>query len=74
MVCQGIVKNGVVILPVDAGIPDGTVVRVETSNSPRQGSDEVLARLSDFAGPTGVPDLALNIDHYLYGHPKVHEK
>jgi hypothetical protein len=27
--------------------------------------------MSDLAIDTGIPDLAVNIDHYLYGYPKV---
>lgn len=27
-------------------------------------------RLGELALPTGVRDLAVNIDHYLYGHPR----
>jgi hypothetical protein len=30
-----------------------------------------LYRLAELATPSGIPDLAVNIDHYLYGHPKV---
>jgi hypothetical protein len=26
--------------------------------------------MMDLAVETGVPDLATNVDHYLYGHPK----
>jgi hypothetical protein len=33
--------------------------------------DDPLYRMTDFAVETGLPsDLATNIDHYLYGHPK----
>jgi len=28
------------------------------------------ADFSDIAKETGIPDLAINIDHYLYGLPK----
>ena len=28
-------------------------------------------RIYELAAPTGVPDLSLNLDHYLYGVPKV---
>ena len=27
--------------------------------------------MGDYAIDTGIPDLATNVDHYLYGHPKV---
>ncbi len=26
--------------------------------------------MSDLAVDTGLPDLASNVNHYLYGHPK----
>ena len=32
--------------------------------------DDPLMRMMDFAVDTGIPDLAENADHYLYGHPK----
>ena len=28
-------------------------------------------RMGELAVDTGIPDLSVNIDHYLYGHPKV---
>lgn len=34
-------------------------------------ADDPIYRITDLAVPTGIPDLARNIDHYLYGHPKV---
>ncbi len=39
----------------------------------RTGEDEdnPLLKMLDLAVDTGIPDLATNIDHYLYGHPKV---
>jgi hypothetical protein len=30
-----------------------------------------LYRLHELATPSGIPDLAMNVDHYLYGHPTV---
>lgn len=73
MVYSGIVKDGVVVFSDDGSLPEGTVVRVEAvpAIDKHKGGDDALYRLGDFAGPTGVPDLSVNIDHYLYGHPKV---
>ena len=72
MIYQGRVRNGVVVLEEGVKLPDGTVVKVETVNSRESGGgDDRLYRLGELAVPTGIPDLALNIDHYLYGHPKV---
>ena len=69
---RGRFSNGVVKLEGDVRLPDGTRVTVETldAETPADGDDPVY-RLAELAGHTGVPDLAANIDHYLYGHPKV---
>jgi hypothetical protein len=32
-----------------------------------------LLRMLDLAVETGIPDLATNVDFYLYGHPKATE-
>jgi hypothetical protein len=80
MTFRGTVKNGVVVLESDAKIPEGTAVRVETETIPpkeRQplpeetpSEDDPLLRMLKYAAPTGIPDLSINADHYLYGHPK----
>ena len=70
---KGTVRNGVVVLEPSAKLPEGTSVRVEPD--PKSAvSDEDLDpawRIGELAKPTGIPDLAVNVDHYLYGHPKV---
>ena len=33
-------------------------------------TDITVFRISDLAVDTGLADLASNVDHYLYGHPK----
>jgi hypothetical protein len=80
MVYQGTVQNGVVVFPNGVQPPEGSPVRVEilpqpSENSPSsetgQGELDPVWRMGDFAVDTGIPDLAVNIDHYLYGHPKV---
>ena len=72
MMCRGRVTNGVVVLEQGARLPEGTTVKVETVEATEPTvSDDSLYRLGDLAVPTGIPDLALNIDHYLYDHPKV---
>ena len=72
---KGTVKNGVVVLEPEAKLPEGMCVRVEpepaiqtTANRPE---DDPLFDMSKYAVDTGIPDLAVNLDHYLYGHPKV---
>lgn len=79
MVYQGTVQNGVVVFPNGIHLPDGTPVRVELVDRPKKEpakrplspEDDALLNMSDLAIDTGIPDLAVNIDHYLYGHPKV---
>jgi hypothetical protein len=76
MVYQGTVQNGVVVLPNGVNLPEGSPVRVEliekaTSGTARSPKDDILFRMQEYAVDTGIPDLATNIDHYLYGHPKV---
>ena len=70
---SGKIQNGVVVLPPDVRLPDGTQVRVEVeaeNGSLRGGAMDDVYRMSELAVETGIPDLATNIDHYLYGHPK----
>ena len=70
---KGTVKNGVVVLEPPAKLPEGTVVRVEPEPEPVATDAELdpAWRMDELAGPTGIPDLSVNADHYLYGHPKV---
>ena len=74
MTFEGTVQGGVVVLEPGAHLADGTLVRVEPIA--RAAATMVpkirdISRISELAGDTGIPDLATNIDHYLYGHPKV---
>ena len=76
MVYQGTVQNGVVILDNGIHLPEGAAVRVELTNEESSKEtltpeDDALLRMGELAIDTGIPDLAVNIDHYLYGHPKV---
>lgn len=68
-VYRGRVQNGVVVLEGGVALPEGAAVTVETEKE--SAADDAVYRLHELAGPTGVPDLARNIDHYLYGHPRV---
>ncbi len=72
MTCKGKVTNGVVVLEDGARLPEGADVTVRTIG-PSTASPEAdpLLQMSELAVETGIPDLATNIDHYLYGHPKV---
>ena len=74
MVYRGSFRGGVVVLEPGADLPEGAQVRVELE---RPSEAEVacpvtdLFSMADLAVETGIPDLATNVDHYLYGHPKV---
>lgn len=75
MTYRGRVHGGVVVIDDGVTLPEGTVVTIETpaviAAAP---ADDPLYSLAELAVATGVPDLALNIDHYLYGHPKVRDE
>lgn len=77
-VFNGRVVNGVVVFdggdaPAEgARLPEGTRVTIV----PVQEADDVpviesIYDMAKLAVPCGIPDLSRNIDHYLYGHPKV---
>jgi hypothetical protein len=81
MVLQGVIHNGVVVFPGPVQWPEGTPVRVEAVSEQsdevcgdRAVADDPLWRMAELAGPTGISDLATNLDHYLYGHPKVEDE
>lgn len=63
----GVVSKGMVVLPPDANLADGTEVRVEPI--PARTLSE---RLSDVIGIVrgGPADLAENHDYYLHGTAK----
>lgn len=64
----GIVENGVVVLPPDARLPDGTEVRVETVGE----ADPFLEAIRKTAKPRPhwPADFALNHGHYVSGEPR----
>ena len=67
---RGHVENGVIVLDDDAKLPEGMKVVVATPDVELEKLDPVFT-IGDLAIDLGIPDLARNIDHYLYGHPKV---
>jgi hypothetical protein len=67
----GKIQNGMVVLEGGVRLPEGTAVKVEPVVDAASAGVDPLYQLTQLAVPTGVPDLAKNIDHYLYGHPKV---
>jgi hypothetical protein len=71
MTYLGTVSNGVVILPPEAKLPEGTKVRVESIVEAAP-SDPVGKKLLALAGTVkDLPeDFAENHDHYIHGAPK----
>ncbi len=74
MVIKGKVQNGVVVLDWDLKVPDGTEVEIYLPGE--EIPEEKLPTWAEvFKGLTGTAkglpsDLAINLDHYLYGVPK----
>jgi hypothetical protein len=76
MVYHGHVKNGRVELDGPSRPPEGA--EVEVTLAPQAGADNdetgptLYDRLKDFIGSVDdlPPDASVNVDHYLYGHPK----
>lgn len=80
MVYYGTVKNGAIDLEAGIELPEGGRVRIEVDppswsleRAVPDPEDDPLRRMTDFAMTGLPPDLSTNIDHYLYGHPKVSE-
>jgi hypothetical protein len=71
MTYRGRVQGGAIVLEPGIDLPEGSVVRVEVEPAERsRRGDDPLFRMAELAVDTGIPDLATNIDHYLYGHPR----
>lgn len=78
MVYRGHVQNGVVVFDEPVSLPDGAAVFVERLTEPagRSSNDIRQPSLLDVLRPlVGIADDlpedgSLNVDHYLYGHPK----
>jgi len=73
MTYRGRVKNGAIVLDSGSQLPEGSIVRIELESGESLASKaaaDPLFRMTDLAAETGISDLATNIDHYLYGHPK----
>jgi hypothetical protein len=65
---RGTVKNGVVVLPPEANLPEGTVVEVITGELQSE-DDPFLAAVAKVSKPRPhwPKDYARNVDHHLYG-------
>ena len=71
MVYRGCVHDGMVVLDGNVQLAEGTPVTVQTAEAPvPAATGDPVYQLGELAAPTGIADLAMNIDHYLYGHPK----
>jgi len=72
---QGTIRNGVVVFDNGIQLPEGTPVRVvplavDAASEVAAPANDPVFQMSELAEETGIPDLAMNIDHYPYGHPK----
>ncbi len=75
MILKGVVKQGMVELPMGHALPEGTIVDVvvERHELPASANDQpTLKKLLDLAGSVkNMPsDFADQHDHYLHGTPK----
>jgi hypothetical protein len=82
MTVRGKVKKGKVLLDDPKALPEGTEVEVRPVRKPRKPAKPAKApkkkprslaeRLAPFIGTVkDLPrDMSVNLDHYLYGHPK----
>ena len=72
-VIEAIFENGVFRPLKPLNLEEGARVNL-TITSINERMDDPAANLSDLAVDTGIPDLATNIDYYLYGLPKQSER
>jgi hypothetical protein len=77
MTYRGHVKNGVVVVDSPAPLPEGMPVVISPDETLLDIEGEPIHPaflIGDRAIDMGVDDLGKNIDHYLYGHPKVEDE
>jgi hypothetical protein len=69
---RGTVKNGVVVLPPEVKLPDGTQVEVIAETELLPEDDPFIAAVLKLAKPRPhwPKDYALNHAHYVKGHPR----
>ena len=66
-----IYRNGRIELPPDVHLPENAEVTVILPNqSTDDPATDTAYGIPDLAEDIGPEDLASNLDHYLYGHPK----
>jgi len=67
----GKIQNGVVVLPPEVKLPEGTEVSVETCDLPPEDDPFIQAVLKTAKSrPHWPKDYALNHGHYVSGEPK----
>jgi hypothetical protein len=62
------------VIPSSGALPNDNGTAGEHPIGNDSSGDDPLLRLIGLAVDTGIPDLAENADHYLYGHPKHSER
>jgi len=81
MTYRGRIKGGAIVLDGPTNLPEGASVKVEVeiteigSDEQRQGGGQEQIGVSTLLKHAGCiddlpEDASVNIDHYLYGHPK----
>jgi predicted DNA-binding antitoxin AbrB/MazE fold protein len=70
---RAVYENGVFRPLKPLNLEEGARVNL-TITSVNERADDPAADFSDLAVDTGIPDLATNIDYYLYGLPKQSER
>jgi hypothetical protein len=66
-----------VVFDTPITLPEGMAVQVSPIEPPLDIDGNPIDPaylIGDLAIDTGIPDLGRNIDHYLYGHPKVDDE
>ena len=78
MILRGKIKNGKVVLDDPEALADGTEVEIRLAKKKRAAGKRAKkpkppeSGLATFVGTVkDLPrDMSVNLDHYLYGHPK----
>ena len=72
---ETIFRNGRIELPADVHLPEDTRVTVIVPDNATHGMPADPAySIPDLASDIGPPDLARNLEHYLYGHQDADRK
>jgi hypothetical protein len=77
MTYRGYVKGGTVVFDSPTILPEGAAVDISVVEPPLDIEGQPIHPaflIGDRAIDMGVDDLGRNIDHSLYGHPKVEDE